>query len=1686
MESIIEIPEDQKYVICLLDSQGKPVKYVLFNGNSQPITNDQIKQKLFSDDELKTFNSLPQPEFHSSSQQIHKDDTIRTIKKKIIHELGKNELCYEEIYLFSQQQQPVDPIKILTQQKGLFTGKLFSQLAINIQMDNTLYSDFKKLNKVSYSYEDLKKYINKESMYKVSVPLGQRFSRSRDLLFSGNPFDVEMQKDDPEPAFVVSNENELYTFENQLLLNYGEIINNVIYVCRAGDVCDYAVSAEYSYQDGSKVEKVPIDLSYMIQLYFPLLYKLNINSKDEFNEKQQELISQNNYILKPSTFQLYDTIDLLYNIYNSRKSEIPYSEKGVLSFDIVLHPDIEIALPLDIIFKQIHATKGTTEPFFYPFVPLIKYNPGKKRDAIFRFYSESISKDGKKIPWLKKKQISTISRENKKNNQILLYIQYSTLKNEKIDIFLEIESNGNMRVRSILNKPISMNKLENIIYNVTNPIIIKLNKILEKSGYKIKRFNSLKDENVEIVKLKYNLMLVANKTINFRRIIGCLTSIFDVADTDLDSSKGIILNFIRVSNYQKMNAISSMITEVFKRSNSKSDIVNALIVNFSLSKEEALQEIVKYFNQHQRIHGEYVNKQLDVVDNPGFPVSIYKSPFDNKLDVRIDQINSIEFIDIMNIYIDAIIRMLLYPQDIPEHLNEGISSLCSRIGAVEEDVKLDNIILKNPVVAPVILEEAVLEDEDDEEDEEDRYLPDEEDEDEDEEENNIVSNILEEPSEENKEELSQENEEEEGYLPEEDDEEEEEGYLPEEDEEENSGGAKGERDVKTNMFTKRMMEKEPNLILKKTQGKFVSYSRVCPANASLQPIILTDEEKKEIDKDHSGAYTNAIKYGSDPKKQFWYICPRFWCTKTNKPMTEEEVKRGDCGGKVVQANTKNPPEDHFIFEFTDDKYHKDETGKYIWHSPGFKPEHSHPDSKMCVPCCYNNWASKSKALSQQQTRRQQCGLVDVNTNRTGPDGKKSQESYQTVPDEKVASEAVLLTKPKEDIDLKKEKERKKQEGKINIFGIERTPVPQYRWGFLPIAVERFLNTKNNKFVIKSNPSYIQEGKRPLLRYGVEESPNQSFIGVIADVYSDYHEEKLLSIEGMREKIAQILTLDDYLKLHNGSLTSIFKPSKIQIDDVNVEDYKNTYFYKHIDLYDPSQYSFLKDSISSFQNFQNYLKDPDSIIDHTYLWDIISSEESLLFEGGLNMVIIEIMHNDITDNIDLLCPTSAYSTNIYKKNRGTILILKHDVYYEPIYLYSNSKKDSEKPIRIFTDVARTEELKTIKQIFTKIIGLSDKKCKPLKTRPGEYQYKENISARLLHDNIIEMGLAIESQVMNYNGKIIALIAKTKENKKVYLPCFPSGQLPNIELKIMNANEWSDYVTTKDLLEKISVESNGKILCKPMMKVIEDGLIVGILTITNQFVQINEPIQDIYENDLPICYGVGYNKGRLDSVLSTSKNQDDTRVNSVKNIKLETQFYLSFRTEIRNMLNNYNYREIREQIILAIDNPKYLYTVKMKKVDILLRHLTRNLFSFVEDINVDIKNNILELSEGNLKSFCLQKYGKTCFPRVNLISGETNNEEFYFARISDELIRNKRIRTFMLDDKKYLNISNVDYSVNEDEVILLNSILTDEYFEDMVPFQNNKYVQRISYDVANPSKNTGFYQNFSNEVPLTEQV
>ena len=162
------------------------------------------------------------------------------------------------------------------------------------------------------------------------------------------------------------------------------------------------------------------------------------------------------------------------------------------------------------------------------------------------------------------------------------------------------------------------------------------------------------------------------------------------------------------------------------------------------------------------------------------------------------------------------------------------------------------------------------------------------------------------------------------------------------------------------IFSERMYKRDPKLFLKKGEGSFNAYSRLCASNMRKQPVILTDEEKEKIDREHPGSYENAVRYGSDPKKPYWYICPRYWCLKDNTSLTEEEVKAGVCGGQVIPFDAKEVPKGKYIFEFSAPEGKRahndffDKEGKFITHHPGFTKDGTHPDN-LCIPCCFKKW-----------------------------------------------------------------------------------------------------------------------------------------------------------------------------------------------------------------------------------------------------------------------------------------------------------------------------------------------------------------------------------------------------------------------------------------------------------------------------------------------------------------------------------------------------------------------------------------------------------------------------------------------------------------------------------------------------------------------------------------------------------
>ena len=1624
------------FKVNCLNINGKIEKVIVFSGMNKPLNTD-----IFSNIELQYIKE-ENIEILYSNQQIHTDDTIRTIKVKILKEF-ENKYAYEELCLFGKIKHYISALKVfssITENDRIgFNKEFMSQLIINLNMDETEINKIEKRN--NYYYEDVLALENTE--YELTLSLGRKFAKHRNYLYSANPFSIISQKSIAVP----NKQNELMSFENTTMLNYGKMIDNNIYLCFAQDVYDY------SSQNG-------LDEMYVTEMYFPLLYNQDITNKSLLLKEKYNLIEKNKKNIDKQLYQLYDTVSMFYDIYNEKKTDLIYEEKGINKFEILIHTELNANIPLEIIFKNIHASK---------IIPFIKFNPGSLRENIYRIYSETISKNGKKVPYLTENMINQLSRKMGKGRQISLYVEneykYSNIT-KKINIFINIENDGSIRLYGEVKKPVLKEELNVMIENSVNPVIININAFLQQSGYSIRLFKYLEDESVDVIKMTYRSKMKIQKDINLKKYENCLSSIFHIIDTDI--SKGAHLLFKRVDNYQLMDEKRILIKRVYDETNNLMSIINELVQTYNMTNNEAESLAIEYFNEITDIRGK-------IVENPGFATLITSEPLENNLIIEIDNITSIDYLQILNMYIDSILRITQSPEstNIP---SDKISSLCIKSKMLNKNIDkshIDNVITTNidtnlvpniKKIQPISLDGPILEDEDEDEayeNDDDALFY------EDEYEENDENIAIEEPFDEEPfdEEKNAEKIVEQTVEKSPESESSPEGIFYADssstannstdkndstDSNENKGGEKDSPDFRMkidgtklsnpNIFEERIKKREPKLFVTK-DGNYSSYSRSCESNIRRQPVILTQQEKDDIDKNHSGSYNHAIKYGTDPNNQYWYICPRYWCLLTNSSITEEEVKSGKCG-KIIPRGSTTVPEGHYIYEFNHPEEHLRKDGTYIDHYPGFLDKKKHSDG-YCLPCCFTQWDSK-----YMKKRRQVC-------------------SQDETPETNIAEKS---TKPAN-----------------YVMGIDKYPLDKNRWGFLPFSVQSFLQTNNAECISKNNPALIRPDTSCLLRYGPEKNKNQSFIACIADIYAYIQNlDEVPSINEMKNILVDAIRLDNFLQYHNASLVSIFKPRSI-IDEIDIDKYSSTEFMKTINVNNPVEFDFLESTIASYENFIEYLKSDDSLVDHTYLWDCVTQPNSKLLKDGVNMVILEITNKDITDNMEILCPTNSQSSLLYDSRKKTLILLKRDVYYEPIYLYN------EEPTKVVKTFDEHNSPKNIKKILKIIQRTTQKYCAPLPSLPNVYEFKKNIPVKELITILKNDKYYVESQVLNYQAKVIGILVKQNSESKshVFIPCLPSAIISNVQRKYMeDPTIWSDYQTTKKELFNIHSTSNGKIRCKPLMKVIEDGLVVGILTETNQFVQINNPIENVENDGLIEVKNTNYTL--VDNIITNTNKIDVERADTVKKIKLESQFYDVFRSIIRNSLNDYINRGIRKNVLELIDNKNLIHKEKLRTMIQILEKLTKYKISFAvidEKILMDLTNvsacsQDCNENESSGKSYCLVSEKNECqfvVPKNNLVSG-TDNMNLYFGRISDELLRYKRVQLFMLNPKSYLNIGNNEYKINSDEFLLLQSLMNPEYFKDIEPFNTNKFIQNVDYNNSNPA----ISQKYSNEpISLKEQ-
>jgi hypothetical protein len=72
--------------------------------------------------------------------------------------------------------------------------------------------------------------------------------------------------------------------------------------------------------------------------------------------------------------------------------------------------------------------------------------------------------------------------------------------------------------------------------------------------------------------------------------------------------------------------------------------------------------------------------------------------------------------------------------------------------------------------------------------------------------------------------------------------------------------------------------------------------------------------------------------------------------------------------------------------------------------------------------------------------------------------------------------------------------------------------------------------------------------------------------------------------------------------------------------------------------------------------------------------------------------------------------------------------------------------------------------------------------------------------------------------------------------------------------------------------------------------------------------------------------------------------------------------------------------------------------------------------------------------------------------------------------------------MLQPQVYLSFGNISYNLRENEIILVQSLLTPEYFDTLIPAITNKYTKFNSYDETNPI----ITQMYDNKIPSLDSA
>ena len=681
------------------------------------------------------------------------------------------------------------------------------------------------------------------------------------------------------------------------------------------------------------------------------------------------------------------------------------------------------------------------------------------------------------------------------------------------------------------------------------------------------------------------------------------------------------------------------------------------------------------------------------------------------------------------------------------------------------------------------------------------------------------------------------------------------------------------------------------------------------------------------------------------------------------------------------------------------------------------------------------------------------------------------------------------------------------------------PLKKNKLGYMNIHLQDFLNFDNESICYKNKEGEekrnLKEDTPCLLRIGIENNIKQSFLYMLSNVYEFYDndkydtEEPKKNINNFKEYFIKNLTIDKFVSAQNGILPKLFVKN---INGIDENKYSDSIYLRSIS----NNINGKKRIISAFENFKEYIHDENEEIDYKYIWDLVCkpiNNGGVLFKDGINLLIFKEINDDMTSNkIEIICPMNYYSTNFFDEKKKTLMVITNGDFYEPLSLVQFKKPSTWKIKRFFSpyktkkgEITMDWKYKsggwkkvTLYNTISLIKADLMEYCQAKQSiKKSIYNYTTNISFKELKDTLSSNDKQVYIyQIINSNNKVIGGLYRYNERqeKSIYIPTHPSPIDTSIPMKYINdiQDSYLDYNTTKEKLEELkSMDPDPKyknIPCKPISKISENGVIVGIKTETNQFVPVKPDINlgippDELEHEKVTIKNdkiKNSNEYILDEYVINNDIRDNEMLKVVKGIKLENNFYTMFRNTLKIMLSNKKYKDNKGEMIKLINDKTKTYIEKFADLKSKLTELLSTAIEF-RRIELDILEDYDELiscfgiddcpadppDPPNVGCFLRKNICSLMLPKTNLFNSE-DNEKLYYNKLTDELLRFQKIKNYIFTEREYLSFDNVNYKVNDNEIILLEGILLNTYLNNNLTLvKNNKYTADESiYDLIPP--------------------